>query len=198
MRYCPFYLFMLFSDPYMAGLALQYSLHHAILLCKVFPVPPFYQFLLYAVILHSCSYVAHIKVAEAQCCRECPLSFLLWTTMFSGVRQPVHQRWTKWDLLPLTYTSTFTRGGGGGHGVQGVWGPQLAMNRFLPLLATQISTLWIHTFGGGGGGGALILDQCRAFDLFASVDAHLCVHCAHPVHFLVLLSIVGIVYLLSS
>ncbi len=31
-------------------------------------------FLVYAVILHSGSYVAHIKVAEAQCCRKCPLS----------------------------------------------------------------------------------------------------------------------------
>jgi hypothetical protein len=42
-------------------------------------------------------------------------------------------------------------------------------------LATQLPTLWIHTSGkGGGGGGALILDRCRAFDLFASVDAHLC------------------------
>jgi hypothetical protein len=41
-------------------------------------------------------------------------------------------------------------------------------------LATQISTLCIHTSGGRGRGGALILDQCRAFDLFASVDAHLC------------------------
>ncbi len=27
---------------------------------------------------------------------------------------------------------------------------------------------------GGGRGGPLILDRCRAFDLFASVDAHLC------------------------
>jgi hypothetical protein len=26
-----------------------------------------------------------------------------------------------------------------------------------------------------GGGGALILDRCRAFNLFASVNAHLCV-----------------------
>jgi hypothetical protein len=58
-----------------------------------------------------------------------------------------------------------------GHGVQGAWGPQLVMNRFLPLLVTQIPTLWIHTSGEGK---ALILDRCRAFDLFASVDAHLC------------------------
>jgi hypothetical protein len=41
-------------------------------------------------------------------------------------------------------------------------------------LATQIPTLWIRTSGGRGRGGALILDRCRAFDLFASVDAHLC------------------------
>jgi hypothetical protein len=58
---------MLFSDPYIAGLAVQYSLH-AMVLIKVFPFPPFYQFLVYAVILHSCSHVAHIKVAEAQSC----------------------------------------------------------------------------------------------------------------------------------
>jgi hypothetical protein len=45
------------------------------------------------------------------------------------------------------------------------------MNRFLPLLATQIPALWIHTWGGGGG---LILDRCLAFDLFESVDAHFC------------------------
>ncbi len=32
----------------------------------------------------------------------------------------------------------------------------------------------MHTSGGRGHGGALILDRCRAFDLFASVDAHLC------------------------
>jgi hypothetical protein len=41
-------------------------------------------------------------------------------------------------------------------------------------LATQILTLWVHTSEGRGRGGALILDRCRAFDLFASVDAHLC------------------------
>ncbi len=40
--------------------------------------------------------------------------------------------------------------------------------------ATQIPTLWIHKSGRRGRGGALILDRCRAFDLFASVDAHLC------------------------
>jgi hypothetical protein len=46
--------------------------------------------------------------------------------------------------------------------------PQLAMNRFQPL--------WPHRFPhfgnihqGEGAWGALILDRCRAFDLFASV-----------------------------
>jgi hypothetical protein len=48
------------------------------------------------------------------------------------------------------------------------------MNRFLRLLATQIPTLDTYIWGGGRGGGALILDRCRAFDLFACVDAHLC------------------------
>jgi hypothetical protein len=52
--------------------------------------------------------------------------------------------------------------------------PKLAMNRFLPLLTKQIPTLLILTSGGRGRGGALILDRCRAFDLLASVDAHLC------------------------
>ncbi len=55
--------------------------------------------------------------------------------------------------------------------------PQLAMNHFLPF--------WPHRFphfgsihrGRGVGVGALILDRCRAFDLFASVDAHLCCTC---------------------
>jgi hypothetical protein len=60
----------------MAGIAVQYSLH-AMLLSKEFTVPSYYQFLVYAVILHSCSYVAHIQVAEAQCSRECPLSFFV-------------------------------------------------------------------------------------------------------------------------
>ncbi len=49
--------------------------------------------------------------------------------------------------------------------------PKLAMNRIPALLATQIPTLCIHTSGGRGRGGALILDRCRALDLFASVDA---------------------------
>ncbi len=47
------------------------------------------------------------------------------------------------------------------------------MNRFPPL-ATQVPTLWKDISGGRGRGGALILDRSRAFELFASVDAHLC------------------------
>jgi hypothetical protein len=76
------------------------------------------------------------------------------------------------DFRPLIYTL------GGGHGVQGqicdILRPPLAMNRFLPLLATDSHTLDTHIGVGAGGGGALILYRCRAFDLFASVDAHLC------------------------
>ncbi len=84
-------------------------------------------------------------------------------------RKYVHQWWAKWristfDLYP----------GGEGHGVQGqicdILRPQLAS--FLPL--------WPHRFPHFGCinlGGALILDRCRAFDLFASVDAHLWCPC---------------------
>jgi hypothetical protein len=66
-------------------------------------------------------------------------------------------------MRPFTFDLyLYLHPGGGRHGVQGAWVPQLAMNRFLPLLATQIPTLWIHTSGGGAeGGGALILDRCR-------------------------------------
>ncbi len=54
------------------------------------------------------------------------------------------------------------------------------MNRFQPLLATRFPHFgYIH----GGGGGSLILDRCRAFDLFASVKRTLCCHAVHgPSH----------------
>ncbi len=72
----------------------------------------------------------------------------------------------------MTYTL-----GGEGHGVQGQicdsLRPQLAMNRFLPLWPHRFPHFGYIHLGGGAGGGALILDRCRAFDLFASVDAHL-------------------------
>ncbi len=84
------------------------------------------------------------------------------------------QRWAKWRL------STFDLyPGGEGHRVQGqicdILRSQLSMNRFLPLLATDSHTLYTYIWGGGGClRRALKLDRCRAFDLFASVDAHLC------------------------
>jgi hypothetical protein len=47
------------------------------------------------------------------------------------------------------------------------------MNRFLPLWPHRFPHfVYIHL--GGGGVGAQILDRCRALDLFASVDVHLC------------------------
>jgi hypothetical protein len=52
--------------------------------------------------------------------------------------------------------------------------PQLAMNRFLPLWPHRFPHFGYINLGGGGVGGALILDRYRAYDLFASVDAHLC------------------------
>jgi hypothetical protein len=86
------------------------------------------------------------------------------------------QWWAKWRLSTLDLYPW-----GKGHGVQGqicdILAETPASYESLPApLATQIPTLWIHTSGGRGlgGGGALILDRCRAFDLFASVDAHLC------------------------
>ncbi len=94
-----------------------------------------------------------------------------WAENWWPPRSNIWQWWAKWrlstfDLYPW----------GEGNGAQGqicdILRPQLAMNRFLPL--------WLHRFPhfvyihlGGGAWGALILDRSRAFDLFASVDAHL-------------------------
>ncbi len=78
---------------------------------------------------------------------------------------------TTFDLWPW--------GGGAWGAGANMWHPETpASYESVPdPLATQIPTLWILTSGGGWGGGAgflaLILDWCRAFDLFASVDAHL-------------------------
>ncbi len=81
------------------------------------------------------------------------------------------QWWAKWRL------STFNLyPWGEGHGVQGlicdILRPQQAMNRFLPLWPHRFLHFGYINLGGGGVGG--LLDRCRAFDLFASVDAHLC------------------------
>ncbi len=77
---------------------------------------------------------------------------------------------TAFDLWPIPW--------GEGHGVQGqicdILRPQLAMNASCPSGHTDSHTLDTYIWGGGGGGGALILYRCRAFDLLASVDAHLC------------------------
>jgi hypothetical protein len=77
---------------------------------------------------------------------------------------------TTFDLWPRPL------GGGAWGAGTNIWHPETpASYESLPAtLATQIPTLWILTSGGRGRGGALILDRCRAFDLFASVDAHLC------------------------
>ena len=90
------------------------------------------------------------------------------------IQRPLIQWWAKWRL------STFDlyihlKGGAWGEGTN-MWHPETpASYESLPApLATQILTLLIHTSEGRGRGGALILDRCRAFDLFASVDAHLC------------------------
>ncbi len=76
---------------------------------------------------------------------------------------------TTFDLWPIPF------GWGAWGAGTNMWHPETpASYESLPApLATQIPTLWIHTSGGRGRGGALILDQYRAFDLFASVDAHL-------------------------
>ncbi len=76
---------------------------------------------------------------------------------------------TTFDLWPTPW------GGGAWGAGTNMWHPETpASYESLPApLATQIPTLWVHTSGKGGRGGALILDRCRAFDLFASVDAHL-------------------------
>jgi hypothetical protein len=76
---------------------------------------------------------------------------------------------TAFDLWPLPL------GGGAWGAGTNMWHPETpASYESLPVpLATQIPTLWIDKSGGRGRGGALILDRCRAIDLFASVDAHL-------------------------
>ncbi len=99
-----------------------------------------------------------------------------WTNDFdggnfiSGPKKAVVGKMTTFDLWPLPL------GGGAWGAGRNMWHPETpASYESLPApLATQIPTLWIHKSWGRGRGGALILDRCRAFDLFASVDAHLC------------------------
>ncbi len=73
------------------------------------------------------------------------------------------------DFRPLTYTL----GGGGGIGVQGQICDILAPASYESLPApsgdTDSHTLVTYIWGE-----ALILGRCRAFDLFACVDTHLC------------------------
>ncbi len=80
---------------------------------------------------------------------------------------------TTFDLWPIPLGE-----GAWGAGTN-MWHPETpASYESLPApLATQIPTLWVHSSGGRGRGEALILDRCRAFDLFASVNAHLWVYC---------------------
>ncbi len=77
---------------------------------------------------------------------------------------------TTFDLWPLPL------GGGAWGAGTNMWHPEISASyESLPTpLATQIPTLWVHISWGSGRGGALILGRCRAFDLFASVDAHFC------------------------
>jgi hypothetical protein len=114
--------------------------------------------------LHYCIgriYLADIDCAESTVMRVCFLH---------AVWYPVVGKMTTFDLWPLPL------GGGAWGAGTNMWYPETpASYESLPApLATQILTLLIHTSGGRGRGGALILDRCRAFDLFASVDAHLC------------------------
>ncbi len=66
--------------------------------------------------------------------------------------------------------------GGGGHGVQGQIFDILTPASYESLPAssghTDSHTLDTYIWLVAGGGGALILDRCRAFDLFASIDAY--------------------------
>ncbi len=86
------------------------------------------------------------------------------------LKKAVVGKMTTFDLWPRPF------GWGAWGAGTNIWHPETpASYESLPApLATQIPALWIHTSGGRGRGGPLILDRCRAFDLFASVDAHLC------------------------
>jgi hypothetical protein len=134
--------------------------------------------LLYLVTLHPLE-VCCILLSNTLHGTELPGSLLSFTASFFWATAPSElcctQRWAKWRLSSIDLYP-----GGEGHGVQGqicdILRPQLAMNFFLPLWPHKFPHFKYIHLGGAGGGGALILDQCPAFDLFASVDAHLWLH----------------------
>ncbi len=90
----------------------------------------------------------------------------------SSYTVPRIQWWAKWRLATFDLYL-----GGRGMGCRDKyvtsWDPSLPWIASCPFSHID-PTLWVHTSGGRGRGGALILDRCRAFDLFASVDALLC------------------------
>jgi hypothetical protein len=59
-----------------------------------------------------------------------------------NVKQAEMGKMTTFDLCPIPW-------GAWGMGCRDKYVSPAIMNRFLPLLATQIPTLWIHTSGGG-------------------------------------------------
>ncbi len=92
------------------------------------------------------------------------VSLHLYTSQWyvSGISCSEVGKMTTFDLTPVPW------GGGAWGAGTNIWHPET------PASYTQIPTLWIHSSGRGAGRGALILDWCWVFDLFASVDAHLC------------------------
>ncbi len=86
------------------------------------------------------------------------------------------QRWgkmTTFDLWPIPGRGGEGRAWGAG---TNMWHPETpASYESLPAPSGNRFPHfgYIHTYVHLGGGGALILDRCRAFDIFESVDAHL-------------------------
>ncbi len=101
--------------------------------------------------------------------RHCVIVYIFWVWSWDIGSVAVVGKMTTFDLWPRPL------GGGAWGAGTNMWHPETpASYELLPApLATQFPTLWMLTSGGRGRGGALILDRCRAFDLFASVDAHL-------------------------
>jgi hypothetical protein len=99
--YCLFYLFLLFSNPDMAGHNVQYTLP-GMLFKQSLSFVPFLSIPCYAVILHNCSCLAHNKATVAQCCRECPLLCSYELQCSLGQRLPVHSVHPVHSLMLLT------------------------------------------------------------------------------------------------